>query len=461
MDHASVARQILAEVGGPENIAGAEHCMTRLRLNLVDSSKADAAKVQAIPGVLGVVNKGGQFQVVLGGVVPKIFAAFDPLWRNQASSSSGEAAPMPAKSSLNFFDSLIAALSGVFVPILPAIIGAGMLKGLLSTLVVLKWVDTTSSTYIILNAISDGAFYFLPVLIAFSGAKKFGMNQYTAAAVAFAALHPTISTLLSGAMKTGTPLDFFHLPVTPANYAASVISMFVTVWVGGYIERFFDRRIHESVRVIFSPMLTILIVVTLFFTIIGPFGAIAGDGLSRGIVKLFEISGILGGVAVAVGWCLMVIVGMHYAMVPIFLQSLATNHYDYILVGATLANIAQGGAAMAVFLRLREPKGKAIALSAGISAFFGVTEPVIYGVNLRYRRPFFAALMGAGIAGGFAMFFETKAYVFVKTGIQGIPMFIGPTFVYAIMAMGISISAAFLIAYFWGLPEQKDASSQG
>ena len=199
-------------------------------------------------------------------------------------------------------------------------------------------------------------------------------------------------------------------------------------------------------------------VVTLFLFALGPLGALAGTYLATGIVGLMEFSGVLGGIILSVCWCLMVMVGMHYALVPVALESFATNNYDYIMVMATMANLAQGGAAFAVFLRTREPSMKPISFSAGITALFGVTEPVIYGVNLKYRRPFFAALMGAGIAGGFAMIFETKAYVFVKTGIQGIPMFIGPTFVYAIISMILAVLAAFAIAYVWGLPPETNAA---
>lgn len=454
VDHSRVAHQITEHVGGAANIAHAEHCMTRLRLNLVAPAKADKKAIEAMPEVLGVVDKGGQLQVILGGEVPQVFQAMGVVGSSAPAAGAGA-----AKGGLGA--RMLDALSGVFVPILPAIIGAGMLKGLLSTLVVLEWVNAESTTYGLLNAVSDGAFYFLPILIAFSGAKKFGMNVYVAAAIAMAALHPTVTTLLSTAKTEGTDVAFFGLPVTPATYSASVLGMFVTVWLAAKVERFFNKYIHSSVRVIFAPMLTILVMITAFFVVIGPAGAILGNYLATGVTWLFENTGPLAGIAMGAGWPLLVIVGMHYATVPLFLESLATNGYDYILVCATMANIAQGAAALGVYFRLRNKAQRTLAISSGITAIFGVTESAIYGINLRYRRPFIAGLIGSGIGSGFALIMGAKAYVFVKTGIQGIPMFIGPTFVWAIVAMVISVGVAFAVAYFWGVKDELQVAVEG
>jgi PTS system beta-glucosides-specific IIC component len=466
-----MAKEILAGVGGQENIRDAEHCMTRLRFTLADNGKADRAAVEKVPGVLSVLEKGGQFQVVIGGEVPRVFSAYRELVGAPAtvgaSAAGGASAPTTTGADRvadgdsdtkkpNLLTRITETLSAIFVPIIPAIIGAGMLKGLLSTLQIMGVIDIESSTYVILNAVSDGPFYFLPVLIAFSAAKRFGMNQYVAVAIAFAALHPNLTALLTQAKTDGTVPDFFGLPVTPATYSSSVIAMFFTIWLASYVERFLDRHIHHTVRIIFSPMITILIMITLFITVIGPLGSIIGTALSSSIAFLMANTGPFGGIIMAVAWCLLVMVGMHYALVPVYLESLATQGFDYILVCITLANVAQGAAAIGALLRMRNRRMRPIALSAGITAFFGITEPVIYGVNLRYRRPFIAALVGAGIAGGFAMLFQTKAYVFVKPGIQGIPMFIGDTFWFAIIAMVISIAVAFLLAFFWGLPKGTD-----
>lgn len=450
MDYQKVARDIVDGVGGASNIAMAEHCMTRLRLNLKDDSAADRKQVEAIPGVLGVVEKGGQFQVVIGGEVPNVYAALDKL----ASTSEGQTAP---KATGNLFSRMLDTLAGVFVPLLPAIIGAGMVKALLSTLTIAGLVDAKSTTFILLNAVSDGAFFFLPILVAFSAAKKFGMNQFVASAIALGVLHPSVAALMTASTTNGTPISFFGLPVSPATYSSSVIAMFFTIWLASYIDRFFNRVVPASIRVVFAPMLTILVVVTAFFVAIGPVGSIAGKYLAQGVVYAFENAGPLAGFALGAGWPLLVMVGMHYALVPVIVESIANQGYDYILVAGTMANLAQGAAALAVFFRLRNKAMRPITLSAAIPAFFGVTEPAIYGVNLRYKRPFVAGLIGGGVGGAVALIFQTKAYIYIKTGIQGLPMFIGPTFIFAVLSMVVAVAVAFTVAYLWGIKEDDVA----
>ncbi|MCM3653438.1 beta-glucoside-specific PTS transporter subunit IIABC [Metabacillus litoralis] len=437
MNYEQLSKKILTNVGGTQNIDNVVHCMTRLRFNLKDDKLANKAQLEKTPGVMGVAEKGGQFQVIIGNDVNNLYKEFV-----KVAGISDKQNKQKSDKKQGVLNKFLDTLAGVFTPILPAIVGAGMIKGLLSLLLVVGYVSADSQTYQIFNALADGAFYFLPILIAFSASKKFGMNPYVGVAIAAVVLYPSLTALMTTAKEAGKNLSFLGLPVTPATYSASVIPMFLAIWFASYIEKVADRYTPNALKIIVVPTVTLLITVPVFLIAIGPMGAILGKGLANGVTFLFQIAGPLAGLVLGGVMPLLVMIGMHYALVPIIIESIATNGYDYILPILTANNISQGAAALAVFFIAKNKNFKSLAFSTGITGVLGVTEPALYGVNLRLKKPFIAAMIGSAAGSTFMMFFHTKAYFFAKTGIQGLPMFFGETFIYAVLGIIIAIVVA-------------------
>ncbi|WP_431089895.1 beta-glucoside-specific PTS transporter subunit IIABC [Paenibacillus sp. 8b26] len=451
MDRNQLSKEILTLVGGEENVEQVVHCMTRLRFNLHDDKKAQKEQLQKTEGVMGVMESGGQFQVIIGNDVANVYKS---LVSNMSKAPQTETGTSTAsKKKQNPVSKLFDFIAGMFTPILPAITGAGMIKGIIALLVAMHWMSDKSQTYTILAAIGDGAFYFLPIILAVSAARKLGSNMFIAAAIGASILHPTITALLASNVK----VSFIGLPVTAATYASTVIPIVIAIWVASYVEKFIDKYTHASLKLLVVPTLTLLIIVPLTLIAVGPLGSIIGNGLSGGISWLFENTGALAGLLLGGTFSLIIMTGMHYALVPIMIGSIATLGFDYMIPIMGAANLAQAGAALGVFLKSKNDKVKTVAFSTSLTAIMGVTEPAMYGVNMRFKKPFTAALIGGAIGGGFMSLFGTKAYVMGGlVGLPGLAMFIGPTFLYAILGLVIAFVAATVITYFMGFEDVKE-----
>lgn len=449
MDKQQLSKDILKLVGGEENIDQVTHCMTRLRFNLNDNSKADKKTLQNTPGVMGVMINGGQFQIIIGNEVPKVYNA---LVGNMSKSPDGDTnVSTETKQKKNPLSALFDFISGVFTPILPAITGAGMIKGIVALLVTLGWMSETSSTYQILSAIGDGAFYFLPIILGISTARKLGSNMYIGAAIGASVLHPTITALLG----TGEDVTFAGLPVVAATYSSSVIPILIAVWLASYVEKAVDKVTHASLKLIVVPTVTLLVIVPVMLIAVGPLGVIIGNGLTDGFSWLFNNTGLFAGLIIGGTFSLLIITGMHYALVPIMIGSIATLGYDYLIPMMMVANFAQAGSALGVSLKSKNKQTRSLAMSTSVTAFMGITEPAMYGVNMKYKKPFIAALIGAGIGGAFMSLFHTKAYVIGGlAGLSGIPMILGGTFVYAVIGLLIGTVAAVVLTYILGFEEE-------
>ncbi|MCM3206177.1 beta-glucoside-specific PTS transporter subunit IIABC [Paenibacillus illinoisensis] len=452
MDKQQLSKDILKLVGGEENIDQVTHCMTRLRFNLNDNGKADKATLKNTPGVMGVMENGGQFQVIIGNDVPVVYNA---LVGNMSKSPDAKpAAAATGGKKKNPLSAVFDFISGVFTPILPAITGAGMIKGIVALLLTFGWIDATSSTYIILSAIGDGAFYFLPIILGISTARKLGSNMYIGAAIGASVMHPTITALLA----PGENVSFIGLPVVAATYASSVIPILIAVWLASYVEKAIDKVTHASLKLIVVPTVTLLIIVPVMMIAVGPLGVIIGNGLTDGINWLFNNAGLFAGLLVGGAFSLLIITGMHYALVPIMIGSIATLGYDYLIPLMMVANFAQAGSALGVSLKSKNKQIKSLSASTGVTALMGITEPAMYGVNMRFKKPFVAALIGAAISGAFVSFFQTKAYVIGGlAGLSGIPMIIGPTFVYALIGIVIAVVASAILTYILGFEDVPEA----
>ncbi|MGK9172202.1 beta-glucoside-specific PTS transporter subunit IIABC [Yokenella regensburgei] len=442
MDYQDTARQILNRIGGKENVLSLFHCITRLRFLLKENDKADRAALEALEGVMGVNISGDQFQLIIGNNVEPLCKAL------LAELPELDNAARPTKRR-NPISVIFEGLSSIFSPVIPAIAGAGILKGLLALMVAMKWVDTGNQTYQILLAVSDGVFYFLPFALAFSAAKKFGANPYVAVALTAALFHPAIQTLF----KAGGPVSFIGLPVPTVNYASTVIPILFAVWLLSYVERLVDRVMPGPLKTMFVPLLCLLIVTPITLIAIGPVGIYAGNALSGGIIWMVENMGIVAGIVVGGTLSLIIITGMHYVIVPIMINNISTIGFDPIKILFYIANLGQAGAAFGVFLRARDKKLKSLALTTSFSAAMGITEPAMYGVNIRYKRPFAAALIGGACGGAFAMAMGVKTYAFALSGLPGIPGLVGPTFLWALVSIAISFVGAAIITVIIGFEE--------
>ncbi|WP_445429795.1 beta-glucoside-specific PTS transporter subunit IIABC [Bacillus atrophaeus] len=450
MDYHKVSKEILQLVGGEENVQSVIHCMTRLRFNLHDNAKANRSRLEQMDGVIGTNISGEQFQIIIGNNVPKVYKS---LLENSGLSEENTNGASGQKK--NVLSALFDVVSGVFTPILPAIAGAGMIKGLLALAVTFGWMAETSQAHTILTAIGDGAFYFLPMLLAVSAARKFGSNPYVAAAIAGAILHPDLTALL-GSEKS---ISFIGLPVTAATYSSTVIPILLAIWMTSYVEKWIDRVTPSSLKLIVVPTLTLVIVVPVTLMTVGPLGAILGDYLSVGVNYLFDHAGIVAMILLAGTFSLIIMTGMHYALVPIMINNIAQNGHDYILPAMFLANMGQAGASFAVFLKSKNKKFKSLAFTTSITALMGITEPAMYGVNMRLKRPFAAALIGGAAGGAFYGVTGVASYIVGgNAGLPSIPVFIGPTFLYAVIGLVISFAAGTAAAYLIGF---EDVQAEG
>ena len=442
MNYQDTARQIIDRIGGKENVLSLFHCITRLRFLLKDNDKADRAALEALDGVMGVNISGDQFQLIIGNDVEPLCKALLAVLPDL------DNAARPTKRR-NPVSVVLEGLSSIFSPIIPAIAGAGILKGMLALMVAMQWVETTNQTYQILLAISDGVFYFMPLALSFSAAKKFGANPYVAVALAAVLFHPAIQTLF----KAGAPVNFIGLPVPTVNYASTVIPILLAVWLLSHVERLIDRFMPGPLKTMFVPLLCLLIVTPITLIAIGPVGIYTGNALPGGIIWLVENMGIVAGVVVGGTLSLIIITGMHYVIVPIMINNISTMGFDPIKILFYIANLGQAGAAFGVFLRARDKKLKSLALTTSFSAMMGITEPAMYGVNIRYKRPFAAALAGGACGGAFAMAMGVKTYAFALSGLPGLPALVGPTFLWALVSIAISFVCAATLTVILGFEE--------
>ncbi|PYE48045.1 PTS glucose transporter subunit IIA [Paenibacillus barcinonensis] len=460
MNNRELSKEIIRLTGGQENITQAWHCITRLRFNVREENKVQLEQIRALDGVLGAQFQSDQFQVVIGNKVAAVYEELEDQLK-QDGSVKVEAEPQRSRG----INAVLDTISGIFTPILPAIVGTGMLKGILALLVTLGAIQETSGEYQILASIANAAFYFLPFLLAVSSARKFKVNEYIALTLAGTLLYPTIlNAYLENHLE---PIRFLSLPVSIVNYTQSVIPIILGVWLLSYVHRWVDRFIPGPVKVIFTSMIVLVITVPILLIAIGPLGNYIGIYLEIGTSWLFAHSGPLTGIVLGGLMPLIVMTGMHYAFFPGTLQNLSKLGYDVLLLPINLvANMSQAGAVMAVFLKTKDKSMKSIALSSGISAFLGITEPALYGVTLKLKKPFYASIIGGAAGGGFITAVGLKCFGFAVPGLLSLPLYIGPNggmtnFWYALIGVSISFVVSFTVTLLlkWDEPNTLQAAA--
>lgn len=456
MEYKKIAEQVLEYVGGSENIRTFTHCATRLRLTLKSNEKVNLDAIKNIDDVIGAVNQGGQFQIIIGNDVKYVYKELQKI----ADVSNGEnnEEEHEKKSLLN---RVLDTVAGIFVPIVPALAGSGMLKAILAILVLAGWMDTDTQTYQILNFISDAIFYFLPVLLAHSASVKFGTNPYLSITIGGILLHPTFTSMISTARETGDSIYLFGLPVTLVNYGSSVIPIILTIWFMSYIEPVVDKLVPKVTRIFSTPLITLFIVAPVALIAIGPLGTLLGDGLAEGIRWLDNYASWLIPMIIGTFTPLLVMTGMHYALISIGINSLAKYGFDTVAgPGMLVSNIAQGGAALAVAVRTKDRKLRSLGISTGISAILGITEPALYGVNLPYRKPLYSSMIGGGLGGLFIGIMNVGRYQQVPPGILALPSFIGEdgfsNLIYTVIGVVIAFIGAFVTQLILGIDKDKE-----
>lgn len=452
----TLAADIIEQVGGKENINTAYHCQTRLRFKLKDESSAHDEVLKNMDGVAGVIRNAGVYQVVIGTHVADVFEEVEKL----AGLDQKEAADAPEekKGALN---TVIDFVASVFQPVIPALSGAGMVKAVLALLVVFHVITNDSQTYILLNMFADAVFYFLPVMLAYTEAKKLKCNQILAAATALILLHPT----WTGMVAAQEAVNFFEIiPFQLVNYGNSVIPIILIVFVQSYLERWLNKVMPKSVNLVFVPMLVLIIMGTLSFSVIGPLGNIVGQYLAT--VFNFLAENAAWAPAVLVGGLLpvMVMFGIHNGIAPLGVMQMANLGYDSIFgPGCVCSNMAQASAGAVVAFREKKAKEKQLATAGSITAFMGITEPLLYGVNLPKKYPLYASMVGGACGGLYAGLTHTHRFATGSSGLPAVLLYIGDntmTFFYNIL-ISIVIACVVSAVLTWILAsafEKKAAS---
>ncbi|WP_099225194.1 PTS transporter subunit EIIC [Listeria costaricensis] len=458
MDYQKLAQEVIREVGGKENIHSLTHCVTRLRFVLNEVDKADTEAVKKINGVLGVTVSGGQYQVIIGTEVKKAYQEVEQLLGLAGEDEApADSESMPEKKG-SIFNRFFKAIAGMILPLLGPLTAAGITKGLLAACTSFGILQTTDGTYQILYAFADGFFYFLPIILGISAARYFKSNPYVAAAIGTALVYPGIVQ----AFTDGTSLSFLHIPVVLSNYTSSIFPIMLATFFAAKLEHFIEPRLPESITKFITPLFVLLITVPLTFLVIGPIMMGLSDILAAGVMGLYNLSPIIAGIILGAFWQVIVITGLHYAFIPILMNNITTMGHDPINAILNVTIFALSGAAIGFALRAKKKENKALGFSTGVTGLLGITEPIIYGVALPYRRPFICAFIGGGIGGGITAAMGASMYSFGANGIFAAPMFINPagidsSFTAYLISSTVAFGVSLILTYFFGIKKGQEA----
>lgn len=452
-----LADSIVTLVGGEQNVTSLYHCITRLRFKLKDVSIAqkNTDKIKKLSGVLSVVEANNQYQVVIGNEVENVFNTI--MTRSNIKSALGSdnnenTNDSNDEKSGNIFLRFFNTLSSIFNPIIMPLAGAGMIKALLVVLTTYNFMNAESSTYKILTATGNSVFYFLPLFLALSAARVFKANQFVALAIVAALLEPNFTALVTA---NGVTVDFMGLPAILMGYSGTVIPAIISIFVYSKFEKILKRFIPKSLEIFLLPMIALLIMVPLTVMVIGPVGVYLGDGLGNLINIISERSGLLAGLVIGGGWTLLVMIGIHWGVVPIMVNNLATYGYDIIRPMVAAATFASAGAALGVFFRSKDKETKSLALSSLVPALLGgITEPIVYGLSVKYKKPLIAQIIAGAIAGAFMGAMKTKAIVYVFPALTTLPAFFGETFPIYCIGIALAFFLSAILTYILGLDEK-------
>lgn len=461
MDYINTAKEILEKIGGKENIVSAAHCATRLRLVIADNEKIDKTTVENIEGVKGVFFASGQLQIVFGtGVVNKVYAELIKL--AGINETSKEELKTISAQRENIFKRGIKTIGDIFVPIIPAIVASGFLMGIMEALNFMVNnnflnIDTSGSLYVFAKLFSNTAYVFLPILIAYSSGKVFGANPYLAAVIGMLLIHPDLQnawTVASEGVLQKQSVFFGLYEINMVGYQGHVIPVIISVWILSVIEKKLHKIVPAMIDLFVTPLVSVFVTGYLTLSIVGPIFVFVENSLIQGIQWIITIPLGIGSFIMGSAYATTVVSGIHHMYTVIDLGQLDMYNYTFWLPLASAANVAQGAAALAVALKTKNKKIKSMALPSSLSAFMGITEPAIFGVNIRYLRPFIAGSIGGGCGALYASIVHLGATGTGVTGIFGILLHLHKPIQY-IIAMGIAFGVAFALSWIFGIKEDN------
>lgn len=435
IDYQKTARELVKELGGNDNISNVTHCATRLRFILKDESIVNKERVAKIQGVITTVQAGGQFQVVIGNHVKDAYQFVTELV------TVDENADSTSNKKVGIVSRIIDVISAIFAPFLYTLAACGILQGILGVLVALNAIDTTGGTYQILNFISWTAFTFLPVLISVTASKKFKVNTYIAVVIACALVCPDYIAMVNA----GDPVYFLGIKVQLLSYTSSVIPIILSIWVASYVQRFFEKYLPIVIRNLFTPMFTIAIMVPLTLLAFGPIGNAIGGAIGGIYNTLYNLNPIIAGIVVGGLWEVLVIFGVHWGITPVTVGNYANLGYDTFTGLQASAVFSQAGAAFGVFLKTKDKELKGVSASAALTGLFGITEPAIYGVNLRLKKPMICGCIAGAVGGAVGGAFRAVSWGYNMPGIATLPAYFKAGHATQFIGLLLSILVAFVL----------------
>ncbi len=445
MTHKERAAKIIELVGGAENIETHTHCMTRLRLVLRDSAKANTEELKKVDGIQGVVEKGGQYQIIIGASVERLYDELAPMAGDNKGSE-------PVQENLdkkeNVFNRVLAFISGCITPTLPVLIGSGLISAILSLLTNFNVLSTESSTYILLNALANAAYTYLPVMVAFAGARRLKTNEYVAAFIMLALCSSTI-TGVEG-------LSLFGISLYTVKYTSNIVPALLMVPVMAALDKVVVKYSPDAVKSIIRPFILAMVMFPLTLFILGPIGTVIGTALANFCVWITSF-GALSMAILSALHPLLVMVGMHTIITPLIVNEISTVGSSLLFSKALAANLAIAGSALAVGVKSKKPENKQVGLSTGITALLSVTEPALYGCLIRLKRPLISAILASAITGVFIGIFDIRAYATASASLLTLPIFMGGTmanFYLACAAAVIAVVLGFVITWVIGFDEE-------
>ncbi|MDE7058350.1 MAG: PTS transporter subunit EIIC, partial [Lachnospiraceae bacterium] len=455
--YGELAKEVVKQVGGKENVISLTHCITRLRFKLKDESKANDEVLKNMSGVVTVMKSGGQYQVVIGNHVPEVYADVMPLLGLEEGSANREDdAP---KGSL--FNQAIDVISGIFQPILGIMAACGMVKGLNALFVALGLYTDAGGGYLILNAIGDGLFHFMPLFLGYTAAKKFNLKPMIGLVIGAIMCYPTVQnstlsagtealyTLFSGTMfESAVYTEFFGIPLIAMDYTGTVIPVIFVVYFASKCEKFFSKFIPDLVKFFFVPMLTLFVAIPVGFLVIGPVATFGSAIIAEVVISVRNFSPMLAGAIVGLTWQILVIFGLHWGFIPVYINNIMTNGYDNVMMPFFACTFATSAVVLAIFFKTKNKQLKEMAFPNFISGIFGVTEPAIYGILLPLKKPFIISCIAGGIGGGFYGAFNFRKFMMGGMGIFEFPAMIEPdgslgNLMVAVAGVGITMVIAF------------------
>ncbi len=467
-----LAKEIVKNVGGKENISGLVHCITRLRFTLKDEGKAKDDVLKAMEGVVTVMKSGGQYQVVIGNHVPEVFEDVMELIDLKEDGGQGE-----KEKKGRLLDRAIDVVSGIFQPILGIMAACGMLKGLNTLLVALGLYSAECGGYLIINAAGDALFTFLPLFLGYTAAKKFGLKPMLGLAIGAAMCYPGIQSgtlsagmepmysLLEGTMfASPVYINFFGIPVISVDYTGTVIPVILAVWFASKCEKFFNKLIPDLVKFFFVPMLTLLVTLPVSVIFLGPVATFGSTLISEFTLAIRGFSPLLAGAVVGLTWQILVIFGMHWGFIPVYINNVMTLGYDNVMMPFFACTFATSAVVLAIFFKTKDKKLREMAIPNFISGIFGVTEPAIYGILLPLKKPFIISCIAGGIGGAFYGHFNFRKFILGGMGIFELPNMMNPdgtmgNIIVAFAGIGISMAAGFLLTMLFYKDRKETAET--